>query len=99
MNDVHGQHEGRAQRVRETAGWLNATPVTPSGDVLVLDEEPDIGVIAAHGEAIKLALRSGCSSVVVTEEHPATREALQFALRSGLHAEDFRRIVFDPECL
>ncbi len=97
MTEVHGQHEGRSARVQETAGWLNAQPLTPSGDPMVLDPEPDYAAIAAHSETIKMALRSGVAVVRVTEDHQPTRDALRYALKSLLEPVDFERVVFEPD--
>lgn len=97
MTEVHGQHEGRGARIQETAGWLNAQPLTPSGDPLVLDPEPDYAVIAAHSETIQMALRSGVAAVRINENHQPTRDALRYALKNVLAPVDFARIVFDPD--
>lgn len=97
MTEVHGQHEGRGARIQETAGWLNAQPLTPSGDPLVLDPEPDYAGITAYSETIQMALRSGVAVVRITEDHQPTRDALRCALKNVLAPVDFARIVFDPD--
>ena len=97
MTEVHGQHEGQGARIQETAGWLNAQPLTPAGDPLVLDPEPNYAAIHAQSELVKMSLRSGVRKIIVTEDHQPTRDALRYALKSLLDPVDFTCIVFEPD--
>ena len=96
MTGVHGQHDGRTERINQTIDWLNATPLSPVGDVIELDPEPCYDTVATHVNAIQVSLAAGTAKVVVTERHKPTRDALKSGLASSLSPVDYARVKFDP---
>lgn len=93
MSKVHGQHDGRAERVRQTADWLSAQPLNDDGTVKTLDPEPDISVIHGHVELIRASIDAGVSRVVINESSGYARDAI----KQMLSIDELAQCVFEPD--
>ena len=93
MSKVQGQHDGRTERVRQTADWLNAQPLNDDGTTKTLDPEPDMHVVHAHVGMIRASLDAGVSRVMINESNGFTRDAIKQMLSSN----ELSKCVFEPD--
>ena len=87
---MHGQHENRTERIRETADWLNAAPQTPAGDPLVLDPDLDMDEVMGLLEIVQQGLTT-CRTVRVNIANEQNRDYL----RRLLSPWELSRVVFE----
>ena len=84
---VHGQHEGRAERNRNTRDWLGAQSQTADGRPVtdhIETQEADYNIVVAIVEQIRFAIASG-QRVRVGERHQPTVEAIAAMLTPEEH--------------
>lgn len=93
MSKVQGQHDGRTERVRQTANWLNAQPLHDDGTIKTLDPEPDMHVIHSHVGLIQASIDAGVSQIIVSEPNGFARDAIKQMLSS----DELSKCVFEPD--
>lgn len=94
MSANQGQMHGREARLRETSGWLGATPVdVMNRELLPPDDDGEVDPldIAQTVNMIRETLASGVSTVRVTERNPDKTAAI----RDQLMPQELQRVVFD----
>lgn len=65
---VHGQHEGREERIRQTQTWLGATPVDCQGQPAVIPPKEAAWQRASEiCDQIRTSLASGIAQVQISE--------------------------------
>ena len=88
---MSGQQDGRDERLRETASWLNAIPVTGDGRPMLSDpDRVDPGLVEVEVEAIRIGLASGAGKV----ECFITRFPVVEAIMRQLTGEELERVSF-----
>jgi hypothetical protein len=88
---MSGQKDNREERMRETADWLNATPVSCENKPLLADPnwvDPDL--VYEEAEAIRTALAAGAHSV----ECLISRPDVVKAIREQLSCAELRLVDF-----
>ena len=93
MIEVHGQHDGRGERVRQTAEWLGAHPLHDDGSPKTLDPEPNLHVVQAHVEMVRATLAAGVRRIIVSETDDLARQAI----KQMLSPDERACCVFEPD--
>lgn len=93
MAKVHGQHEGRLQRLQETASWLGATPLDHIGQPILVGpsvDEVEMDKVFFTIDAIRQSVKDGVA-VRCTEMHKPNVDMI----KQTLSPEELTQVRFD----
>lgn len=89
-----GQHLGRDERIRQTAEWLNATPLQLHGDPLVCDPQQRFDQAMQLCHTIRgLFQHAHVDQIVVQETNPLVLTHL----KSLLTGDELSRVTFQHQ--
>ena len=89
---IHGQHEGRQQRVEEYQKWSGATPVGAQGQVMEPSNEPNQREVDSAVEMIVASIRNGVEHIEYSIVHEPTRLAIQSKLENKLTESELTKV-------